>query len=329
MGKLPLTLAIGEYDHTRDLVDGTVPVAGVALNVLRLPIEEMFYRFLLHGEFDVSEVSLAKIAALAAQDDPRFVPIPVFPSRVFRHSSIYVGSESGIAKAEDLAGKRIGVPEWAQTAAVYSRGMLAHEYSVDLASIDWHQGGVNEPGRREKVALELPPGYRLTVVAERSLSEMLVAGDLDAVLSARAPAPFVAADRRVRRLFPDFRDVELAYARKTGIFPIMHVLALRREVFDRHRWLPLNLLKAFDDARRRSLERAADITASHFPLPWVPDELRQLRDLMGGDPWPYGVDANRSTLDAFLTYAFEQGVCRRRVTADELFPPEVHETFKV
>ena len=329
MAKLPLTLAIGEYDHTRDLVDGTVPVAGVDLNVLRLPIEEMFYRFLLHGEFDVSEVSLGKIAALAAQDDPRFVPIPVFPSRVFRHSSIYVRSDAGIAKPEDLAGKRIGVPEWAQTAAVYSRGMLAHEYGVDLASIHWHQGGVNDPGRREKVALELPPGYRLAVVPDRSLSEMLVAGDLDAVFSARAPAPFVAGDRRVRRLFADFRDVELAYARKTGIFPIMHVVALRRQVFERHRWVPLNLLKAFDEAKRRSLERAADVTASHFPLPWVPDELGRMRELLGADPWPYGVDANRTTLEAFLHYAIEQGVCRRLLAVEELFPPEVHETFKI
>ena len=329
MAKLPLTLAIGDYDHTRDLVDGTVPVAGVDLNVLRLPIEEMFYRFLLHGEFDVSEVSLGKIAALAAQDDRRFVPLPVFPSRVFRHSSIYIRSDADIAKPMDLAGKRIGVPEWAQTAAVYSRGMLAHEHAVDLASIHWHQGGVNEPGRREKVALELPPGYRLTVVADRSLSEMLVAGDLDAVLSARAPAPFVAADRRVRRLFADFREVELAYARKTGIFPIMHVVALRRDVYERHRWLALNLLQAFDAARRRSLERAADMTASHFPLPWIPDELLRVRDLLGGDPWPYGVDANRTTLDAFLRYAHEQGVCRRRLNVEALFPPEVHETHRI
>jgi len=329
MSKLQVSLAISYYDHVRDFVYGRVTAEGLDINFQVLPTPEIFDRATRDQEWDVCEMSLGKWTGMFSQGDDSLVPIPVFPSRVFRHSSIYVGSESGIAKAEDLAGKRIGVPEWAQTAAVYSRGMLAHEYSVDLASIDWHQGGVNEPGRREKVALELPPGYRLTVVAERSLSEMLVAGDLDAVLSARAPAPFVAADRRVRRLFPDFRDVELAYARKTGIFPIMHVLALRREVFDRHRWLPLNLLKAFDAARRRSLERAADITASHFPLPWVPDELRQLRDLMGGDPWPYGVDGNRSTLDAFLTYAFEQGVCRRRVTADELFPPEVHETFKV
>jgi 4,5-dihydroxyphthalate decarboxylase len=329
MAKVPLTLAIGEYDHVRDLFDGRVQVGGVDLTVLRLPVEEMFYRFLMHGEFDVSEVSFAKIVALAAQDDSRFVPLPVFPSRVFRHSSIYVRSDGGISGPEQLAGKRVGVPEWAQTAAIYSRGLLAHEYGVELASIHWHQAGVNEPGRREKVALELPIGIRLTVVAGRSLSDMLVAGDLDAVLSARPPAPVVAGDPRVRRLFPDSREVELAYARKTGIFPIMHVVALRREIYERDRWLAMNLFKAFDEARMRSLDRAADITASFFPLPWIPDELRRARELFGADPWPYGIEANRTTIDAFLRYAFEQGVCRCPVTAEALFPPELRETFRI
>lgn len=329
MAKVPLTLAIGEYDHVRDLFDGTVPVAGVDLTVLRLPVEEMFYRFLLHGEFDVSEVSFAKIVALTAQDDRRFVPLPVFPSRVFRHSSIYVRSDGGIGGPEQLAGKRVGVPEWAQTAAIYSRGLLAHEYGVDLASIHWHQAGLNEPGRHEKVALELPTGFRLTVVAGRSLSEMLLAGDLDAVLSARPPTPITAGDPRLRRLFADYRDVEVAYARKTGIFPIMHVIAMRREIYERDRWLAMNLFKAFDEARLRSLGRAADVTASFFPLPWVPDELRRARELFGVDPWPYGIEANRTTLNSFLGYAFEQGVCRRPLTAEMLFPPELQATFRI
>ncbi|HEX4524912.1 MAG TPA: 4,5-dihydroxyphthalate decarboxylase [Casimicrobiaceae bacterium] len=329
MAKVPLTLAIGEYEHVRDLFDGTVPVAGVELNVLRLPVEEMFYRFLLGGEFDVSEVSFAKIVALAARDDPRFVPLPVFPSRVFRHSSIYVRTEGGISRPEQLAGKRIGVPEWAQTAAIYSRGLLAHEYGVDLASIHWHQAGVNEPGRREKVAIDLPSGFRLTVVADRSLSDMLLGGDLDAVLSARPPTPITAGDPRVRRMFADYRDVELAYVRKTGIFPIMHVIAIRREIYERDRWLAMNLFKAFDEARTRSLARAADLTASFFPLPWVPDELRRAGELLGGDPWPYGIESNRTTLDAFLRYAFEQGVCRRLLTPEALFPPELQSTFTI
>ncbi len=329
MAKLPLCLAVGAYDHVRDLADGTVQVPGVDLTVLQLPVEEIFYRFLMHEEFDVSEISLAKVVALAAQDDARFVPLPIFPSRVFRHSSIYVRADAGITRAEDLAGKRVGVPEWAQTAAVYSRGLLAHEYGVDLTSIEWHQGGVNEAGRREKVELELPPGFRLRVVADRSLSGMLLAGDLDAVLSARPPAPIERGDPRVQRLFADYRGTELAYARKTGIFPIMHVVALRREVYERDRWLAMSLFKAFDQARRRSLERAADMAVSHFPIPWVADSLRLARELFGDDPWPYGVEANRTTLDTFLRYAFEQGVCRRQVTTETLFPPELQQTFKI
>jgi 4,5-dihydroxyphthalate decarboxylase len=253
----------------------------------------------------------------------------VFTSRVFRHSSIYVRADGGITRPEDLAGRRIGVPEWAQTAAVYSRGLLAHEYDVDLASIHWHQAGVNDAGRLEKVALALPAGLRLTVVAERTLSDMLLTGDLDAVLSARPPAPFERGDPRIRRLFDDPRSIELAYVRKTGVFPIMHVVAMRRGIYERDRWLAMSLFKAFDEARRRSLARAADMAASHFPLPWIPDELRRARELFGDDPWPYGVEANRPTLDAFLRYAFEQGVCRRELSADALFPPEVRETFKI
>ena len=329
MAKLPLCLAIGAYDHVRDLCDGTAQVTGIDLTVLQLPVEEMFHRFLVHEEFDASEVSFAKIVALEAQDDRRFVPLPIFPSRVFRHSSIYVRSDSGIAHPGELAGKRIGVPEWAQTAAVYSRGLLAHEHGVDLASIEWVQAGVNEAGRREKVALELPQGFRLEVIAECSLSDMLLAGDLDAILSARPPGPFERGDPRIRRLFPNYRDVEIAYARKTGIFPIMHVVAVRREVYERDRWLAMSLFKAFDEARRRSLERAASMTVSHFPLPWVADALQFARELFGDDPWPYGIEANRTTLDAFLHYAFEQGVCRKRVAAETLFPLELQQTFKI
>jgi 4,5-dihydroxyphthalate decarboxylase len=329
MSSLSLSLAFGEYDHVRDLLDGTVPVEGVELTVLRLPVEEMFYRFVMHAEFDVSEVSFAKVVALIAQDDHRFVPLPVFPSRVFRHSSIYVHSDNSIARPEDLAGKRVGVPEWAQTAAIYSRGLLAHEYGVDLASIHWHQAGVNDPGRREKVELALPAGVRLTVVTDRSLSDMLVDGELDAVLSARPPAAFTQGDRRVRRLFEDYRPVELAYARKTGIFPIMHVAAMRRDVYERDRWLARSLFKAFDEARRRSLQRAADITASFFPLPWIADGLRIAGELFGEDPWPYGIERNRTTLDAFLQFAFEQGVCRRLLDVDALFPEEVRGSFRI
>jgi len=329
MSALNLSLAIGEYDHVRDVLDGSVRVEGVELTVLRLPIEEIFYRATRFREFDVSEMSFAKVIGLHASGDRGFVPLPVFPSRVFRHSSIYVRSDSQLARLEDLAGKRIGVPEWAQTAAVYSRGMLAHDCGVDLRSIEWFQAGVNEAGRKEKLELQLPPGIKLTVVPDRSLSEMLVLGSLDAMLSARPPRPFVDGQGSIRRLLPDYREAEHAYARRTGIFPIMHVVAVRRDVYEANPWIAMNLYKAFDEAKQRSVARARDITASFFPLPWIPDSIERSRDWLGADPWPYGIDANRVTLEAFASYAFEQGVCARKVELDELFPPEVQARFRI
>jgi 4,5-dihydroxyphthalate decarboxylase len=329
MANLKLALAIGEYDHVRDLLDGTVAVGGVDLTVLRLPIEEIFFRSTFNREFDVSEMSFAKIVSLASQDDTGFVPLPVFVSRAFRHSSIYVRDGAAIAAPGDLAGRRVGLPEWAQTAAVYSRGLLAHEYGVDLASIHWHQAGVNDAGRKEKVKLALPPGLNLTVVQDRSLSQMLLDGQLDAVLSARPPAPFLAGDSRIRRLFPDAREVEEAYVRKTGIFPIMHVVAMRRALYDANPWLAMNLYKAFDEAKARSVARAADITASFYPLPWTAQIVESARALFGDDIWPYGIEPNRTTLEAFLQYAFEQGVCHRSLTPEALFPREVTARFKV
>ena len=207
--------------------------------------------------------------------------------------------------------------------------MLAHDCGIDLDSIQWFQAGLNQAGRKEKVKLELPPGIRLTVVTDRSLSQMLVDGALDAVLSARPPQPFAAGDGRLRRLLADYRDVEHAYARKTGIFPIMHVVAMRRDLYEAHPWLAMNLYKAFDEAKERSVARAKDITASFFPLPWTPDLVLRSREWLGADPWPYGVAANRVTLDAFTAYAFEQGVSARKVDVDELFPREVQSSFKI
>lgn len=212
-------------------------------------------------------------------------------------------------------------------ARIGSCGLLAHEYGVDLKAIHWHQGGVYEAGRAEKIKLKLAAGLRYTVVPDRSLLEMLRVGDLDAVLSAR---PLTSAgDTRVRRLFEDYRPLELAYWKKTGIFPIMHVVAMRREVYEQNRWVAMNLFKAFEAAKNRSLERLADITASYSPLPWTPDHMRLSGELLGADCWPYGMEANRATLEAFTQYAFEHGVCHRKVAVEELFPPEVQSSYKV
>ena len=252
MDKVALTLAIGDYEHTRDLASGRVPVQGATLNVLTLPPEEAFFRFTHFREWEVSEMSMGKYVSLRSQDDEGLAAIPVFPSRVFRQSMIYVREGGSIARPEQLKGARIGVPEWAQTAVIYARGYLAHQVGVPLDSVEWVQAGVNEAGRVEKVKLKLPGGVRLRPEPARSLNDMLLAGELDAVLSARPPR---SLGEGIRRLFSDYEAVEAAYFRETGVFPIMHVIVIRTDVLARHPWLAMNLYKAFDEAKRRSIER--------------------------------------------------------------------------
>jgi 4,5-dihydroxyphthalate decarboxylase len=327
MTRLRLTLAIGDYDHTRDLALDVVRPDGIELIHLALPVEEIFFRFTKYREWDVSEMSFGKVVSLASQNDRGLVALPVFPSRMFRLSSIYVRGDGPVGSPGDLAGKRIGVPEWAQTAAIYTRGYIAHELGLALTDIEWVQAGLNEAGRVEKVALKLPPGIRLRPVRDATLNDMLLGGELDAVLSARPPRGF--AERRITRLYPDYREPEEAYFRKTGVFPIMHVVALRRDVFERDPWVAMNLFKAFEEAKRRSLARLADVTASHAPLAWIGDYSARMQGLFGDDPWPYGVEPNRRTLEAFLQFAFEQGVCHRRLGVEELFPAELATSYRV
>ncbi|HUB94455.1 MAG TPA: hypothetical protein VL993_00970, partial [Stellaceae bacterium] len=270
-----------------------------------------------------------KYSSLVSQGDRSVAAIPVFPSRVFRHSSIYVRRGGFVRAPADLRGKRVGLPEWAQTAAVYSRGMLVHEYGIGLDEVEWVQAGVDEPGRQEKVELKLPKGVRLTPRPDSSLDRMLLAGEIDAVMSAHALRSFEAGHPDIARLFPDYRAVEEAYFRKTGIYPIMHVIALRREVLDRFPWVATNLLEAFEEAKRRSLARAREITASRFPVPWIADIADRAFELFEGDPMPYGIAANRTTLAAFLRFGHEQGVCHKLLEPEDLFPPEVQTTFRV
>ena len=310
--KLPLSLAISPYDHARDLRP-----QGIELALLDLPIEEIFYRFTRFREWDVSEMSFGKVVSLLSQPAPDIVVLPVFPSRVFRHSAIY----SKLAKPKDLEGKRVGIPEWAQTAGIYVRGLLAHEYGVDLRRIEWIQAGVREPGRVEKVELKLPEGVRITPAPDKTLAGMLASGELDAVISARDPGG--------PRLFPNYQEIEEAYFKKTRIFPIMHVIVLRRAVYERDRWVAMNLFKAFDEAKRASQARITEIGLSHVPMPWLSEHARRWREVAGEDFWPYGLEENRSTLEAFLQYAFEQGVATRRLAVEELFAPETLERAKI
>ena len=329
MSKLSLTMAIPEYDHTRDVVSGRVPVEGIDLTCLIYPVEEIFYRFIVYKEFDVAEISFAKYSALVAQGNTDFFALPIFPSRVFRHSSLYVRDGGPIKKITDLRGRKVGIPEWAQTAAVYSRGFLQDQYGIELSSIQWVQAGVNQPGRIEKVDLNLPKGVEITRIADKSLNEMLLSGEIDAALVARAPDAFVKGNPKIRRLFDDFMDVEIDYYKKTGIFPIMHAVAVRRDVLDKNPWIARNLFTAFEEAKRRSIERVQEATISLFPIPWYFEHARRGMELLGKDYFPYGIEPNRKTLEAFLKWGHEQGVCKRLVEVDEMFPDSLHSAHRV
>ncbi|MGQ0663766.1 MAG: 4,5-dihydroxyphthalate decarboxylase [Pseudomonadota bacterium] len=327
--RLVLTLAMTDYDHVRDFTSGEVRAEGIDINHLKLSVEEIFFRFVTFREWDVSELSMAKYVSLVSQNDASLAAIPVFPSRVFRHSSIYVRSDGALREPRDLVGRKVGVPEWAQTAGIYARGALMHRYGVRLQDIDWVQAGVNEPGRVEKVELRLPKGTRLARVADQTLNDMLLAGEIDAIMTARPPAAFASGHPGIVRLFRDCRAIEEEYWRETGIFPIMHTLAIRAELLARFPWIAMNLYKAFEEAKRRSLARALDVAAARFPIPWVQAHAEGARALMGDDFWPYGIEPNRTTLQAFLDFALEQGLAHRKVEVEELFPATVRSAFKV
>jgi len=322
--KVHLTLAVTDYDHVRDLVHGVVKADGIALTPVVLEVEEIFYRFISHLEWDVSEMSFAKYLALTAQGGAPMVAIPVFPSRVFRHSSIYVRKDRKIAQPKDLEGKTVGIPEWAQTAGIFARGMLAETYGVDLAKITWVQAGVNNAGRVEKVDLKLPDGIRYSQRGDTSLSDMLVSGEIDAAMTARVPNAFAGGQGGdIVRLFPDYRQDEARYFAQTKIFPIMHVIAIRRPVLDAWPWIARNLLKAFEAAKAMSLARLFDLTASRFAMPWGSGLAEEFAATFGRDPFPYGIDANRATLEAFCRFGHAQGVTARLMRPEDLFPAQV------
>ena len=329
MTKLRLTLGISDYDHVRDLTNGVVTAEGIDLVPLNLVVEEIHFRFTAFREWDISEMSLGKYISLVSSGEAPMVAIPVFPNRAFRHSSIYVRRDAELTDPKQLAGRRVGVPEWAQTAGIYARGFLTHQYSVPLSAIEWWQAGVNQPGRAEKVELRLPRDIRLHRVADRTLTGMLQAGELDAVMTAHPPEPPDDSGPEIVRLVGNTQAVEEAYWRETGIFPIMHVIAIKREVYAEYPWVAMNLYKAFDEARRRSVRRAFDVMASRFPVPWMADYAARWRDLFGGEYFAYGLEPNRVTLAAFCRYADEQGVTHRKVTPEELFAPEVLRSFRI
>jgi 4,5-dihydroxyphthalate decarboxylase len=325
-----LSLAVCDYEHVRDFTDGKVQAHGIVITPLVFSsIEEITFRFLKNLEWDVSELSFGKYTSLTSQGNAPMVAIPVFPSRVHRHSAIYVRADRGIKTAKDLNGKTIGIPEWAQTAGVYVRGFLSEDYGVDLSSIQWLQAGVNEPGRSEKVELKLPGGIHYKARSDTSLTGMLESGEVDAVISARSPDAFRKSDGKVVRLFPDYRAEEEKFFKKTGIFAIMHLMTIRRATFEQHPWIAMNLFTAFQEAKRRSYERVRDFTCGRIPLPWSAAFADEIVQAQGADPYPYGIEESRPTLEAFCRYAHDQGVTARKMTPEDLFPPEVRAAAKV
>ena len=330
MSNLALTLACWSYDRTRALFDGRVRPDGIDLTCLDLPVEETFFRMLRHHEFDIAEMSLSSYVVSLFADDPPFVAIPVFPSRFFRHSCIYVHAGAGITRPEDLAGRTVGTPEYQMTAPVWIRGILSDEHGVPVDSVTYATGGLEEPGRPEKLMLDLPAGIRVDrIPAGQTLSAMLAAGDIDALYTARAPSSFRNGDGRVKRLFEDFPAIERDYFRRTRIFPIMHTIVIRRHVYQRHRWIAQSLTKAFAAAQRHAYDDLGQTAALKTMLPWLPAHVEEARREMGEDFWPYGLAPNAAALATFLRYSYEQGLSRRRLTPDELFAPETLESFKI
>jgi hypothetical protein len=327
VARLRLTLACGDYDRTRALEEGAIRPDGIDLTYLRLPVEETFFRMLRHREFEVAEMSLSSYVVSLRQDPPPFVALPVFPSRMFRHGCIYINAGAGISAPEDLRGRAVGTPEYQLTAGVWIRGILADHHHVPVDSVTHRVGGQEQPGRPEKVALDLPGHLRVErIPAGATLSRMLVDGEIDALCTPRMPRPFVQRDPRVRRLFPDVVSSEQAYHAATGLFPIMHVVVVRRDVYEAYPWVAQSLYKAFELAKADAAERLYDSSALPFMLPWLTQQLEQARELLGDDYWSYGLDANRDTLATFLRYHHEQGLSRRLLQPEELFAPEATES---
>ena len=330
MSKLKLSFACWNYDRTRALMDGTVPVDGIDLNYINLPVEETFFRMARFQEFDVAEMSLSSYCVTLAQPNPPFVALPIFPSRFFRHSCIYIHAGSGIKEPKDLIGKRIASPEYQMTAPVWIRGILADHYGVPVDAQPYWFGGEEETGRIEKMKLQLPANFKVDPIGpNQTLSQMLHDGELDALYTARMPSCYRLQDGKVKRLFENYLDVERAYYRETGIFPIMHTVVMRREVYQANRWIAQSLTKAFIEAQKRTYEDLHETAALKAMLPWLNAHVEEARREFGDDWWAYGVQKNFKTLDTFTRYHHEQGLSGRKLQVSELFAPESLEAFKI
>ena len=324
---LRMTLACGDYDRTRPLVDGTVQPLGIDLTCLPMTIEEIFFRMARFREFDAAEMSLSSyLISLSAPGGAPFVAIPVFLSRSFRHSGIYVHTRSGIERPAQLRGKAVGVAEYQLTANVWIRGILADHYGVPVGSVHYRTGGLHRPGRPEKLAVSLPPDVAVTPIGPgETLSDLLASGGIDALYTPRTPRSFAEGHPGVARLFRDFRSAEAGYWRETGIFPIMHVVVIRADIYRRDRWVARSLFDAFTKSRAIALAGLDETASLRYMLPWLADDVAAVRRELGEDYWTYGLAGNEAALSTIVRYASEQGLIPRPYEPPELFVPEVLE----
>jgi len=323
---LELSLACQDIDRTRPLIDGRVAVEGCRLNVLTARPEEIFQRAFRHQEFDISELSLATHLITAARGNSPYIAVPAFVSRAFRHSAIYVRKDTGMDQPAALRGRAVGVPDFQQTAGVWARGLLADEYGLDRRDILWRTGGLDQAARAMRVPLDLKGDLRIEPIGpDQTLSQMLEDGEIDAVITPRPPKGF--GHNGVVRMFPDSRPVEEAYYQKTHLFPIMHVVGIRRAVVEQHPWLPVNVYAAFRQARTIAMDELTRVDSSAVAHPWIAEEITRLKAVLGEDYWPYGIDQNRNELDALMRYAQADGLIPAPVALDQLFAATTLDRF--
>ena len=330
MANLTLSIAVGDYDRNRALFNGNVNIDGVNPVYMRLSPEEIFFRAFRSQDFDVCELSLSSYTVGAANNTNKYIAIPAFLSRSFRHSSIYIRKGCGIEKPEDLRGKRIGVAEYQLTANVWARAILEDEYAVKPSEIFWIRGGVETPSRPEKIKLQLPSDILIEPApAGKTLDEMLVNGEIHGFVGPRNPPSFDSKNPNIVRLFPDLVGTASDYYRRTGIFPIMHLLGLRKTLADEHPWLPAALFKAFNASKNLAIQSLLDTAAPHATIPFLSEHIESAQELMGVDYWSYGLSGNQHILKYFLEHHHRQGLSSRLLEVEELFHPGALEQFSV
>ena len=327
--KLNLTFASTIYDRTMALQNRSVVPDGIELNYLELGVGEIFRRQARYAEFDVSEMSLCTYSTLHARGDRRLIAIPVFPSRKFRHSEIFINTNSGIREPKDLIGKRMGCHEWLQTAGIWQRGHLQHDYGVSPDQMEWCFGPMTAPESEhsERIPVSLPSGWKHSAIgSDQYLDKMLDDGEIDAVVWASEVPSYKRGSPNVARLFPNFQEVEADYFRRSGILPVMHTVVIKREIYDEHPWVAMSLYDAFVKAKADAIRRQDSMSVLFSMLPWIRVHLEEQQAVLGKDPFVYGLEPNRHLLETFFQYLEEQGLADRRLTPEEIFAPETLDT---